>query len=574
MTSKTFVSGTTIDSAWLNDVNDATYEGTAVYTPAGTGAVATTIQNKLQESVSVKDFGAVGDGVTDDTGAIQAAIDRFSTVGGVLLFPVGVYKVTQTLNVNKPLFLEGAGSGSVYQPTQAPATKIVWAGAVAGTVVNFGGFGATFSGGGISALMIDGSATASICLYIMDCQRGLFRGVTLTGASVDALYFTNTAGQEPTGFHIFDDLRIQLRGGPTNAANGIKVDGVSSGADGVTLCTFRRARIDHANGSGVVVQNVGDFFMWESLQTFRADVETGPGVWFSSTSASAICGGHTFQSCNVSAGYRFEKAGLHLQTRIINTGHIDINSGAVVLFGAGSADVVCDTGLGFNYGRGLIPNLHSMLSSDSMSLVRHDTTNAVLHTAQGNWKTAMTGTGSISESGQSGSGTRLVTGAVTNDFTAVYDVQTIGNGDGMSSTYSFALDFLISLITTTNVMVKIGAADSNTAAATNGVFMKFDPAVSAFWQAVTVVGGVSTVTTTTLAGGLGKIEFYIYVAASGGSVSFYYRAANNRLFAILATHTTNIPSSALQTLVRVQTNTSSAALVDVYGVKMGTVDEV
>ena len=69
-----------------------------IYTPAGTGAVTTTVQAKLRESVSVKDFGAVGDGVTDDTAAIQAAINSLaSTVGGTIYFPLGTYRTTAIL---------------------------------------------------------------------------------------------------------------------------------------------------------------------------------------------------------------------------------------------------------------------------------------------------------------------------------------------------------------------------------------------------------------------------------------------------------------------------------------------
>jgi len=64
------------------------------YTPAGTGAVVTDLQTKLRESVSVKDFGAVGDGVADDTTAIQNALS--AGAGGVIYFPAGTYKYTPT----------------------------------------------------------------------------------------------------------------------------------------------------------------------------------------------------------------------------------------------------------------------------------------------------------------------------------------------------------------------------------------------------------------------------------------------------------------------------------------------
>jgi hypothetical protein len=62
------------------------------YDPPFTGAVTSgyTVEDKLAQTVSVEDFGAVGDGVTDDTATIQAAIDSLGAAGGTVLIPNGM----------------------------------------------------------------------------------------------------------------------------------------------------------------------------------------------------------------------------------------------------------------------------------------------------------------------------------------------------------------------------------------------------------------------------------------------------------------------------------------------------
>lgn len=80
--------------------------------------VARNVEDALQELgtspyYSVKMFGCVGDGVTDDTDAIQAGIDALSAIGGgTLLFPVPTvaYQVAGTITLKRNVSIQGTAS--------------------------------------------------------------------------------------------------------------------------------------------------------------------------------------------------------------------------------------------------------------------------------------------------------------------------------------------------------------------------------------------------------------------------------------------------------------------------------
>jgi hypothetical protein len=97
------------------------------FTQAGTGATARTVDSKLKEVVSVKDFGAVGDGVNNDTAAIQAAIASLATKGTVH-FPVGSYKVTSQLIFPSGVNIRGEGYYSEILNNVVGATCIKFGG--------------------------------------------------------------------------------------------------------------------------------------------------------------------------------------------------------------------------------------------------------------------------------------------------------------------------------------------------------------------------------------------------------------------------------------------------------------
>jgi len=71
--------------------------GGVQFTQAGSGATTRTVESKLRDVVSVKDFGAVGDGVADDTAAFNNALaaSRYVNV------PSGTYVLKSTITLNQ-----------------------------------------------------------------------------------------------------------------------------------------------------------------------------------------------------------------------------------------------------------------------------------------------------------------------------------------------------------------------------------------------------------------------------------------------------------------------------------------
>ena len=87
---------------------------------SGTGAVQRTALSKFRDTVSVKDFGAVGDGVADDTAAIQAAINTNKEV----FVPNGTYNLSASLTMTSSQQIRGESQTLAILKTTAAVNAI------------------------------------------------------------------------------------------------------------------------------------------------------------------------------------------------------------------------------------------------------------------------------------------------------------------------------------------------------------------------------------------------------------------------------------------------------------------
>ena len=119
------------------------------YDPPFTGSEPTNVEARLAQTISVKDFGAVGDGSTNDAAAIQLAVTA-ADYGQTIYFPKGSYKVNSAINVPAT----NSTLSGVNFVGEGPSTRIIAGASGLNCIFNITGTNAKFTN-----LTIDANST-------------------------------------------------------------------------------------------------------------------------------------------------------------------------------------------------------------------------------------------------------------------------------------------------------------------------------------------------------------------------------------------------------------------------------
>lgn len=231
---------------------------------------------------NVKAYGAAGDGSTDDTSAIQAAITAAALVGGIVFFPPGRYKITSTLNVTSPVTLRGVGITQNLFDATSPSTttgsRLIWGGAAGGTMVNLcpaTGASDPVSGAAIDGLMIDGQSTspttgAGIGVRVAAAAQCVLRNLFIRECTTACLKLDGSGDGTFTGLDdvyscSFEKIWIYnvASGGDGVYIGGAGAYGFTGGGKAPSFCTFRHFHITYKNGNGITFAEGDDcvFYM-------------------------------------------------------------------------------------------------------------------------------------------------------------------------------------------------------------------------------------------------------------------------------------------------------------------------
>lgn len=269
---------------------------------ASGSTTARTLAERFAERLNVKDFGAVGDGATDDQAAIQAAIDAAEAAGGgVVYFPASTssYLIGSQLTITiSGVRLRGDGSkASVIAPNFDTTAAIF-----------FDGTGGTVEQVGAELLEVAHSGrTAGPTFLFHDTKRGFLTDVEVTGAAVGLQMGT---AADTTGTVIVRLTRVRMN----TSGNGIDAYGES----GLFLVACHLNGTAGNNSTGINVPGTFDG-LWVDDETLIETHDTG--VWLHPSSGS--CANIYLRGFSVDRpdlyGIRIQPTG----TGTINNVHID-----------------------------------------------------------------------------------------------------------------------------------------------------------------------------------------------------------------------------------------------------------
>lgn len=246
---------------------------------SGTGAVARTMQDKERDFIHVKDFGAVGDGVTDDASAIQKAIDYAASIGGGAVYLDNrVYCVGSDLSITSSgVVLVGRDAG-FFNGAHVPACQIKYTGASGGTVLTIasvsGASNRKITGSGIVGIGIDGNSLADFGVVIRSVNEGFFEFST-TGCVDTHVVINTVAALADARDNQMNDFRY-IRVNATGSQNGINIDTDTLGAN-TSYNIFETIAIAYENGYAIRVGN-SDNNTFQQIWGFRAGGGTGEGM--------------------------------------------------------------------------------------------------------------------------------------------------------------------------------------------------------------------------------------------------------------------------------------------------------
>lgn len=216
------------------------------YIPITTGtSVERDIRDRFADVINVKDFGAKGDGVTDDTSAIQAAIAYLETSSreGKVIFPYGRYIISDTITV------KDNASGRVI--IDLCGSSVAWNGAQDGLMFDITGNSNGICNGSIQGAMsasTDPSAVAGVCLrlrtywaFAQNISINFFRisGIDLGGdGTFDGVTMASSLCASLININISNSITTLPWAG-SGGATGIRVYGYDNKFEQVTVLRCR-----------------------------------------------------------------------------------------------------------------------------------------------------------------------------------------------------------------------------------------------------------------------------------------------------------------------------------------------